>query len=128
MILADTNIFIDFWNNPSDDISKVFESEDVVICGIVRAELLHGALSEKDYARITTMLEAFDEKVMEPTDWQLLGSNLYKLRRSGLTVPLSDAIIATLAIKYDVPVWTKDRHFPLIGNVLSGLRIYQVSI
>ena len=100
----------------------------MVICGIVRAELLHGALSEKDYARITTMLEAFDEKVMEPTDWQLLGSNLYKLRRSGLTVPLSDAIIATLSIKYDVPVWTKDRHFPLIGNVLSGLRIYQVSI
>ena len=81
MILADTNVFIDFWNKPTEELSDVFEKEDIVICGVVRAELLHGAVSDKDFANITMMLEAFDEKSLSTEDWQLLGSNLYKLRK-----------------------------------------------
>ena len=125
MILADTNVFIDFWNNPTDELIECFEREDIVICGVIRSELLHGAVSDWDFANITTMLEAFDEKTFDADDWQKLGSNLYKLRISGLTVPFSDAIIATLAIKYDIPVWTGDRHFALIRNVLTDLKLYQ---
>ena len=125
MILADTNVFIDFWNKPTEELSDVFEKEDIVICGVVRAELLHGAVSDKDFANITMMLEAFDEKSLSTEDWQLLGSNLYKLRKNGLTVPFSDAIIATLAMKYNIPVWTGDRHFALIQNILTDLKLYQ---
>ncbi len=125
MVLADTNVFIDFWNNPTDELTECFEHEDIVICGVVRSELLHGAVSDRDFTDITTMLEAFDEKSFDTDDWQELGSNLYKLRRGGLTVPFSDAIIATLAIKYDIPVWTGDRHFALIRNVLTDLKLYQ---
>ena len=49
MILADTNIFIDFWNSADDKIASIFEKEDVAICGVVRAELLHGAVSKKNF-------------------------------------------------------------------------------
>ena len=73
MILADSNVFIDFWNNPSDEIVSTFESEDVVICGIIRAELLHGAYSEKNLIEMTKMLEAFDELNLDSSDWQILG-------------------------------------------------------
>lgn len=71
------------------------------------------------------MLEAFDEKAFVADDWQTLGKNLYKLRKSGLTVPFSDAIIATLAIKYAIPVWTGDKHFTLMQNILSDLKLYK---
>ncbi len=125
MILADTNVFIDFWNNPSEELTKIFEKEDIVICGVIRAELLHGAVSDRDFSEISTMLDAFDEKVFSMKDWQELGSNLYKLRKNGLTVPFSDAIIATLSIKHDIPVWTKDKHFSLIQTVLSELKLYR---
>lgn len=124
MVLADTNVFIDFWNNPTEELTKCFEQEDIVICGVIRSELLHGAVSDKDFSEITTMLEAFDEKSFETDDWQALGKNLYLLRKSGLTVPFSDAIIATLAIKYSIPVWTGDKHFELMQNVLSDLKLY----
>ena len=127
MVLADTNIFIDFWNSPTDELIKCFEKEDIVICGVVRAELLHGAISDSDFKNITKLLNAFVEKSCDVEDWQLLGSNLYKLRRKGLTVPFSDAIIATLAIKYDIPVWTGDKHFVLIKNVLTDLRLFKLS-
>ncbi|MBR0090619.1 MAG: PIN domain-containing protein [Lachnospiraceae bacterium] len=125
MILADTNVFIDFWNHPTDELKAVFEREDIAICGVIRAELLHGAVSDNDFENITTMLEAFDEKNIIADDWQLLGNHLYKLRKSGLTVPFSDAIIATLAIKHDIPIWTSDKHFAMIKNVLTELVLYQ---
>lgn len=127
MILADTNIFIDFWNNPTEDLKNVFIKEDVVICGVVRAELLHGAVSAKDFANITTMLEAFDEFNLEIPDWQILGDNLYNLRKKGISIPFSDAIIATIALKHSIPIWTGDKHFLLIQSVLTGLNIYQTS-
>ena len=127
MVLADTNIFIDFWNSPTDELIKCFEREDIVICGVVRAELLHGAISDSDFKNITKLLNAFVEKSFDVEDWQLLGSNLYKLRRKGLTVPFSDAIIATLAIKYDIPVWTGDKHFLLIQNVLTNLKLFNIN-
>ena len=84
MILADTNIFIDFWNNPTEDLKNVFIP-----------------------------------------DWQILGDNLYNLRKKGISVPFSDAIIATIALKHGIPIWTGDRHFLLIQSVLTGLNIYQ---
>ena len=31
MVLADTNIFIDFWNSPTDELIECFEREDIVI-------------------------------------------------------------------------------------------------
>ena len=114
MILADTNIFIDFWNNPTEDLKNVFIKEDIAVCGVVRTELLHGAVSAKDFANITTMLEAFDEFNLEIPDWQILGDCLYNLRKKGISVPFSDAIIATIALKHGIPIWTGDRHFLLI--------------
>ncbi|NDO50679.1 PIN domain-containing protein [Lachnospiraceae bacterium MD335] len=127
MILADTNIFIDFWNNPTEDLKNVFINEDIAVCGVVRAELLHGAVSVKDFANITMMLEAFDEFNLEIPDWKILGDNLYKLRRKGISIPFSDAIIATIALKHGIPIWTGDKHFLLIQSVLTELKIYQTS-
>ena len=125
MILVDTNIFIDFWNNPSEEITKIFAEEEIVICGIVRAELLHGAVSEKDFNNIVNLLNTFEELDMISSDWQLLGDYLYRLRKSGISVPISDAIIALIAIKNDVPVWTGDKHFSLIQKELQDLKIYE---
>lgn len=53
MILADTNIIIKLWKTNDADIRKVFENEDVCICGVVRAELLHGAVSPENMENIS---------------------------------------------------------------------------
>lgn len=126
MILADTNIFIDFWNNPTEEIKKTFEDEDIAICGVVKAELLHGAVSDKEFEKIITILDAFDEYNVQSNDWQTLGMYLYRLRKGGLSVPLSDAMIALVAIKNNIPVWTGDKHFSLIQTVLPELNLYKV--
>ena len=47
-ILADSNVFIDFWRKPTQQIIDTFASEDIVICGVIKSELMHGAKSEKE--------------------------------------------------------------------------------
>ena len=123
-IIPDTNIFIDFWKRPTESIKKIFDEEDVIICGPVRAELLQGALSVKDFNKMVDLFGAFKNVDISTDDWVTLGRNLYLLRTHGKTVPLADAIIATLAIKFDIPVWTRDKHFPLMKEVLSDLKIF----
>ena len=123
-IIADSNIFIDFWKKPDQQLIDTFSSEDVVICGVIRAELMHGAKSETDLARISNLLDGFEILAFEETDWNSLGNTLYALRTHGLTAPFQDAIIALLAVKNNIPVWTRDAHFSHIQKVLTNLKLY----
>ncbi len=126
MILADTNIIIDFWRNPDEKSAHIFRTEDVVICGVVKAELLHGARSVEDYRRILLALADFPCVNMREADWDFLGYHLYQLRSHGVAVPFQDAVIATLALSNKSSVWTNDRHFALMKSVLSELQIYEM--
>ncbi len=52
MILADTNVIIDFWNNPTEEAKNIFKTEEVAICGVIKSELLRGSASEKQFSQI----------------------------------------------------------------------------
>ena len=111
-ILPDTNIFIDYWedrNGSAEELEKVFTEEEIVVCGAVRAELLHGAVSDKHLKSMEAMLDAFEAVNPEDADWQLLGENLYRLRTHGVAVPLADTIIATVAIRNRIAVSDVER-------------------
>ena len=123
-IIPDTNKFIDFWKHPTDDVRKIFEEQEIIICGVIRAELLQGAVSAKDFNEIVSGLDSFQEVDLVMDDWNRLGENLYLLRIKGITVSLADAIIATVAIKYGLSVWTNDKHFIMMKNILSGLEVF----
>ena len=32
MILADTNVIIDFWDNPNDEYARIFEDNEIATC------------------------------------------------------------------------------------------------
>lgn len=125
MILADTSVIVRFWRSPTDVQRAVLGSGQVVICGVTRAELLHGARDERDLVRIEAHLALLPEVATQPGDWTALGRNLFRLRSRGLTVPFSDALIATLAIQYGHVVWTYDDHYALMQTVLASLQLFQ---
>ena len=124
-IIPDSNKFIDFWKRPTDELKQVFVNQDIILCGVVRAELLQGALSVKNFKEISNDLDSFQEVDLEKDDWDRLGEILYLLRTHGITVPLADAIIATVAIKYGIPVWTGDKHFSMMKDTLNGLEVWE---
>ncbi len=125
MILVDTNVIIDYWNNPDEKLTEIFKKEDVAICGIVEAELLHGARSEEELVGITEAISCFS-KIAVGENWNQLGRMLYQLRKGGVTLPFTDAVIAQVAISHDLSILTNDHHFKLIQMIIPELKLYKI--
>lgn len=125
MILADTNIFIDYFRNQNAEFVNKFNSLEIGICGIVKSELLHGARSDDEADNMIKAFSSFELITIDEYDWEFSGLMLQTLRSQGLSVPVTDALIAYLGIKYDIPVWTKDHHFRYIQAIYPELKLYE---
>lgn len=124
MVLVDTNIIIGFWRKRDSSMEQIFLTEDVAVCGVVKAELMHGARNKEDIDRIMKALSPFPCLDMQEGDWENLGRNLYELRSHGITLPFQDVLIATIAISHKAQVWTNDVHFARMQEFVPGLRLY----
>lgn len=126
MILVDTNIIIDFWKRPTEKAQKIFENEEISICGITEAELIHGAKSEKEINLIIEALEDFNLFEISENDWIEIGKLLNKVKKKGISVPFQDTVIAYLAIKNSSELWTNDKHFKMIQSEIKELKIFEL--
>ena len=124
MILADTNIIMDFWNKPAVAAEKIFSENDIAICGVIKTELLRGSQSADDFAQIQMSLADFYYLNFAENDWVALAKQFITLKKHGLVVPFQDAMIAFLAIKYDCEVWTNDKHFKLMQTAIPQLKLF----
>lgn len=61
MILLDTNIVIDMINNSQDAHWELLNKEDVVVCGIVIAELYRGIKNAAEENAVELFVNAVDE-------------------------------------------------------------------
>lgn len=102
-----------------------FQAEDAAICGVTRAEVLHGSRDAKHAVRFTAALDSFRQEAIPELLWDTIGANLASLRSRAVTVPFADVIIATLAIALDVELWTRDKQFGMIRSVLPALKLFQ---
>lgn len=125
MILADSNIMIDYFRSRTSELAKKIDSLSVAICGTVRAEILHGARNNAEIDDMLSAFTTFDNLPNDDYDWDGVGFMLQTLREHGYRVPLPDAVIAYTAIKYDIPLWTNDRHFKTLQAFYPELKLYE---
>jgi len=125
MILLDSSVVIDLFREQDDRILNVILDHEAAICGITRAEVLYGARDANHRLRLIAALDLFHSLALPETIWDRVGDNLATLRASGVTVPLADAIIATVAMMNNVELWARDQHFPLIGHLILALRLFK---
>lgn len=126
MILLDTNILIDYWRKPEELLKLNISKDKHSICGVVKSELLHGAKDDKEADRMLGFFQSFNLITVDEYDWEFSGMMLQNFRQEGYSIPVTDALIAYLGIKYDIPVWTKDHHFKLIQAVYPELKLYEM--
>ena len=114
-VVIDTSAWIRFFRYGNDEVSQsvadLVTRDQAVVTGVVLTELLQGLKTEKERQRLTALFSslAFIETVRE--DWQTAGEDLQELRRRGVTVPVTDAVIATVAHRRGMAVLTTDPHF-----------------
>ena len=118
-VLPDTTAWIDFLrsgNRPlGDSVRSLIAADRAVICGVVVAELLRGVKGAVEREQLGRLLSRIPRLDTIEADWDAAGHLLRELREKGITVPLADAMIATIAKRNVVAVLTADSHFRHLG-------------
>lgn len=125
MILVDANVIIGYLKKPDPKVLGLFQTHQAAVCGITRAEVLHGAKNPADRQRLHQELNVFAQITLPDSLWDAVGDALAALRAAGVTVPFPDAVLGCVAIEYGIELWTRDQHFALMQTVLPQLMLFQ---
>jgi predicted nucleic acid-binding protein len=125
-ILVDTSVWIEFFRKHEPYhgvVSRLIDDEQVVCCGIILAELMQGAKSDRDLAALDDFPHVFPFIPETTPLWAAAGKLAFQLRRKGVTVGLSDYFIAVAAASVNAQVATLDSHFQVLGKP-AGISLY----
>jgi predicted nucleic acid-binding protein len=125
MVLVDTCAWIDFLRNSEgalgDQVAQLIVEGRARMCGAVVAELLQGVKkdasnkSKQEAAQLQLLIERVPTVETIEADWYTAGHALQALRQKGMTLPLTDALIASVAKRNNLTVLTVDAHFKHLG-------------
>ncbi len=123
-VIVDTSAWIESFRPQGDpelkeEVRQLILQGKILLPGIIRAEILRGAKSEEEYRELSELLGSLTYLPVEDSFWEELAKFSFDLLRAGLTIPLTDAYVALLAIKNRVPLLHRDRRFDLIAQRTS---------
>ncbi len=119
--IVDTPVWIEYFKNNPDVTPFVDQgllAGTVFMVGPVLSELLQAVKSEKELEKLTDCIDAAPFMESRFEDWQLAGLLAYKLRKKGITIPLTDLFIAALSLNSGASLFTYDHHFDYIPEVV----------
>lgn len=114
-VLIDTCAWIDFFKSKNarlgDQVAALIETNQATVTGEVIAELLQGVKQEKESQRLRLLFRSIHYLPTEDGDWFTAGILAEQFRAKGLTLPLTDVLIAVIAQRHAIMVLTLDKHF-----------------
>ena len=120
-VLVDTSVWIQYFNRidskPGQAVEGLLRQERAVGTGIVLTELLQGAKIEKEFDAILESMAALPFLETTQNTWIKAGRISFTLRKSGITIPTTDLVIASVALEYDCLIFTLDPHFEKIPDI-----------
>ncbi|MBW2334496.1 MAG: PIN domain-containing protein [Deltaproteobacteria bacterium] len=120
-VLVDTSIWIEYFNKPDSSTGKSLENllkkGKVFITGIILTELLQGAKIKKEFESILESMLALPFLETTLSTWIQSGRISFVLRKKGITIPITDLVIASLSLENNCKIFTLDFHFNKIPNI-----------
>ncbi len=121
MNLVDSSAWISYYRSGGSEklknlIKDVISIDHVVVNGVIVVEVLSGISKEGEFQKVRSDFGGFHFESLSDADFfeaSALGSSL---RRKGVTVPATDLIIATSALKAGHTLYHLDNHFDLIAK------------
>ncbi len=127
-IIADTSVWIEFFRDEKSSVSihlkNLLRSGQVAMVGMILAEILQGVKTPRQANLVNSSLDSLPFIEIDRKVWQQAGEISAALRRKGITIPLSDIIIAAAAITEGHEIFTTDPHF----EKLPGLCLHKPAI
>ena len=114
MILVDSSIYI-FWArrriDPQERLAHWIRAQELASCGTIRVEVLRGMIDAEQKVFATEFFDLLQEIPTDAKLWQEIAELAWKLDRIGFVVPIPDLTIACCALRWDLELFTLDRHF-----------------
>jgi len=121
MVIADTSVWIPFFIRPASRekhaLDALIDADELVLVGVVLAELLQGCRSREERDDLKDVLLALPYLEATKSTWGAAGELSCSLLRRGVTLPMSDVLIASLALEHNCAVYSLDGDFRKIPEL-----------
>ncbi len=125
MILADSSVWIDYFNgrsSPETDTLDTLLGQQLILAGdLILTEVLQGFRREKDYRIALELFEAIEIRNLGGREIAMQAAQNYRaLRSKGITPRKTiDMIIGTYCIVHELPLLHADRDFDVLEAELG---------
>ena len=125
MTLIDTSSWIEYLrgteSEAGDRVEVLVLSGEAAWCDMTVVELWHGARGAKEKKELAEMEKEIDRVPIDDSVWRLAAKLALRSREKGVTVPLSDIVIASCAIRHGLLLEHEDRHFVSLLKIGDSL-------
>lgn len=121
--LVDTSVWVEFLRGEKIAIKKrlekLLDENRAVVSGIILAELLTGVHKDKDQDFLEESFLGLPFLEATREIFAAAGKMGATLRKKGITMPVSDLLIAAMARAHSLTVLTLDNHFLTLARPLN---------
>lgn len=116
--LVDSTVWIEFFKGRNNKIinfvSPLIDEDRIAYSGIILSELLVGANNQKEFKFINDNFSGFKYLETDINIFERASQLGFRLRKGGISIPLTDLIIAAHCIHHKLTLVTADSHFKQI--------------
>jgi predicted nucleic acid-binding protein len=121
MVLVDSSVWIELFRKKGDvvvslAVENLIEEMQACCCGIVKLEVLGGARDDEKTV-ISNLFSLIPYLPQSETVWDEVIRFQWRVRKHGLTIPWSDALIAVVANKSGSRIYSRDKHFDALAEL-----------
>jgi predicted nucleic acid-binding protein len=115
MKLVDTSSWVEYLrereSEAGDSVEVLVLSGEAAWCDITLVELWHGVRGAKEKRELAEMENEVERIPVDAAVWRLASKLALRCREKGVTVPISDIIIAACAVAHGLELAHCDKHF-----------------
>jgi len=120
-VLIDTCLWVPFFNRPQSDekraIDLLLDDDRVALIGPVLTEVLIGFRRDEHADWVASVLRGVRFVEVLWDDWRAAAKIGRRLAAGHHTLPVSDLVLAAVAIRRGIAVYSTDPHFNLIAEL-----------
>ena len=120
MILVDSSAWIEYYRSSGRPgvrraVAAAIEADQAAVNGIIHVEIVTFAPNQKAFQKLSSDFRAFHWLELDRKDFEQALELGVSLRNHGLTIPPTDLIIATSAIRAGAELYHLDAHFDQVS-------------
>jgi tRNA(fMet)-specific endonuclease VapC len=128
-VLVDTSVWIEFFRKKdstvSESLKKLLRDDRAAYTGIISLELYHGAIDRQSKEFLDKFLPSITYIPIMEHYFKEAGELGLSIKKEGIIINTVDLLIALIAIKNGMPIFSLDQHFILISRE-TDLKLYSM--